>query len=237
MLPPFRGAAYVELQRQTAETDSRHRRQSTCWEPGTRSRTRCPVVDLQLPWSTCNACCPPLATHLESQDPSSSPSPSPSPAPVTQDSSSVQQSPDTSQRSATEKLVSVLWTASRRDLQCDLSEAESSGSSGSSSSSGHEDSTMFLHARLGSSEKIPARRCAGDDPALAMIGWVCRGWPRCQQIHATCAMLHGRRDGESSEARGVHRCFSSQVSLISSRPSPQQESCRLEFACERRQSP
>jgi hypothetical protein len=98
---------------------------------------------------------------------------------------------------------------------------------------------MFLHARLGSSEKIPARRCAGDDPALAMIGRVCRGWPRCQQIHATCAMLHGRRDGESSEARGVHRCFSSQVSqasLISSRPSPQQESCRLEFACERRQS-
>jgi hypothetical protein len=67
---------------------------------GSRSRTRCPVVDLQLPWSTCNACCPPLATHLESQGPS------PSPAPVTQDSSSVQQSPDTSQRSATEKLVS-----------------------------------------------------------------------------------------------------------------------------------
>lgn len=199
---------------------------------GTRSRTRCPVVDLQLPWSTCNACCPPLATHLESQGPSSSPSPSP--APVTQDSSSVQQSPDTASGVPPRSLS--LWTASRRDLQCDLSEAESSGSSGSSSSSGHEDSTMFLHARLGSSEKIPARRCAGDDPALAMIGRVCRGWPRCQQIHATCAMLHGRRDGESSEARGVHRCSSSQVSLISSRPSPQQESCRLEFACERRQS-
>ncbi|PMD52654.1 uncharacterized protein K444DRAFT_187271 [Hyaloscypha bicolor E] len=95
-----------------------------------------------------------------------------------------------------------LWTASRRHLQCDLSEAERSGSSTSSS---HEDSTMFLHARLDRGEKIPARRCAGDDPALAMIGRVCRGWPRCQQIHATCAMLHGRQEGETRDESGERR--------------------------------
>jgi hypothetical protein len=200
MLPPFSGAAYVELQRQTAETDSRHPRQSTCWDQISHQTS-------SIQWSifSCHGVCAtpgvptghPPAAHLESQGPSPSPQP---PAPSLRTAPVCSNVRTPASRVPPRSLS--LWTASRRHLQCDLSEAERSGSSTSSS---HEDSTMFLHARLDRGEKIPARRCAGDDPALAMIGRVCRGWPRCQQIHATCAMLHGRREGETRDERGERR--------------------------------
>jgi hypothetical protein len=165
-----------------------------------------PVVDLQLPWSMCNAWCP----HWP---PTGRPSRVPRPQPPTPSlrTAPVCSNVQTPASGVPPRSLS-LWTASRRHLQCDLSEAERSGSSASSS---HEDSTMFLHARLDRGEKIPARRCAGDDPALAMIGRVCRGWPRCQQIHATCAMLHGRREGETRDERGERR---SQVLFVPGGP-------------------
>jgi hypothetical protein len=169
-----------------------------------------PVIDLQLPWSMCNAWCPHWPpTGRPSRVPRPQPQPQP-PAPLLRTAPVCSNVRTPASRVPPRSLS--LWTASRRHLQCDLSEAERSGSSTSSS---HEDSTMFLHARLDRGEKIPARRCAGDDPALAMIGHVCRGWPRCQQIHATCAMLHGRREGETRDESGER---SSQVLFVSGVP-------------------
>jgi hypothetical protein len=60
-----------------------------------------------------------------------------------------------------------LWTASRRDLQCDLSEAESSGSSGSSSS------TAMKTRRCSCTRDWAAGRRSLLVAVLAMI----RRWP------------------------------------------------------------